>query len=157
MAPSELQQQFAGKFRAGMGAEAIKELLKRVDVEVLSGEMREKMKVDASQQKRIKFAKTAPVFSPWPPPAEAHTPLGFNSGENVFLSAEAWTRRVRQRPSSRAGMSRHCKWNSKSAAGVRRIKSLDILRMGHGFPRSWRIALFSTPKPIRRLSQVVTL
>src|SRR6266516_2769936 len=44
----ELQQQFAGKFRAGMGAEAIEELL-------------EKMKSDPSQQKRVKYAKRLKV------------------------------------------------------------------------------------------------
>src|SRR5947207_1227112 len=57
----ELQQQFAGKFRAGMGAEAIKELLKKVHVETLSVELREKMKTDASAQKRIKYAKRLKV------------------------------------------------------------------------------------------------
>ncbi len=51
----ELQKDFAGKFRAGMGAEAIKELLRRVDVEKLSEELREKMKTDPSLQKRIKL------------------------------------------------------------------------------------------------------
>src|SRR4051795_8581747 len=44
-------------FKAMMGAEAIKELLRRVEVEKLSEELREKMKVDPSLQKRIKFAK----------------------------------------------------------------------------------------------------
>jgi DNA-directed RNA polymerase subunit beta' len=57
----ELQQEFSGKFRAGMGAEAIKELLKRVDIETLSVELREKMKSDPSQQKRIKYAKRLKV------------------------------------------------------------------------------------------------
>ena len=38
----ELQKEFPGQFRAQMGAEAIKELLKRVDVEKLSEELREK-------------------------------------------------------------------------------------------------------------------
>src|SRR5205807_5885737 len=57
----ELQQQFAGKFRAGMGAEAIKELLKRVQTEALAEEMREKMKSDPSQQKRVKYAKRLKV------------------------------------------------------------------------------------------------
>jgi DNA-directed RNA polymerase subunit beta' len=56
-----LQQEFSGKFRAGMGAEAIKELLKRVNVESLSVELREKMKADPSLQKRIKFAKRLKV------------------------------------------------------------------------------------------------
>ena len=57
----ELQKDFPGQFRAQMGAEAIKELLKRVDVEKLSEELREKMKVDPSLQKRIKYAKRLKV------------------------------------------------------------------------------------------------
>src|SRR5437762_6316369 len=57
----ELQQQFGGKFRAAMGAEAIKELLKRVETEALAEEMREKMKSDPSQQKRVKYAKRLKV------------------------------------------------------------------------------------------------
>ena len=40
-----------------MGAEGIKELLKKVDVEALSEEIREKMKTEPSQQKKLKFAK----------------------------------------------------------------------------------------------------
>ena len=40
-----------------MGAEGIKELLKKVDVETLSLEIREKMKTEVSQQKKLKFAK----------------------------------------------------------------------------------------------------
>ncbi|HUJ33545.1 MAG TPA: DNA-directed RNA polymerase subunit beta' [Candidatus Acidoferrum sp.] len=58
----ELQREFAGRFTAGMGAEAIKELLRRVDVETLSEELREKMKVDPSLQKRIKYAKRLKVL-----------------------------------------------------------------------------------------------
>jgi DNA-directed RNA polymerase subunit beta' len=57
----QLQQEFPGKFRAGMGAEAIKELLKRVDVDSLAEELREKMKTDPSQQKRVKYAKRLKV------------------------------------------------------------------------------------------------
>ncbi len=57
----QLQQEHAGKFRAGMGAEAIKELLKRVDIETLSEELRVKMKSDASAQKRIKYSKRLKV------------------------------------------------------------------------------------------------
>ena len=53
----QLDQEFAGKFVAMMGAEGIKELLKIVDVEGLSEEMRERMKVETSQQKKLKFAK----------------------------------------------------------------------------------------------------
>ncbi len=57
----QLQQEHTGKFRAGMGAEAIKELLKRVDVEALAEELREKMRSDPSQQKRVKYAKRLKV------------------------------------------------------------------------------------------------
>ena len=53
----KLHQEYSGKFTAMMGAEAIRELLKRVHVEQLCGEMREKMKVEVSQQKRLKYAK----------------------------------------------------------------------------------------------------
>jgi len=49
------------KFRAQMGAEAIKELLKRVHVERLAGEMREKMRTETSAQKKLKYAKRLKV------------------------------------------------------------------------------------------------
>jgi len=58
----DLQREFPGRFRAAMGAEAIKELLRQVDIEKLSEELREKMKVDASLQKRIKYAKRLRVL-----------------------------------------------------------------------------------------------
>src|SRR5947209_18512474 len=44
-----------------MGAEAIKEILKRVEVEELSIELREKMKNETSLQKRLKYAKRLKV------------------------------------------------------------------------------------------------
>jgi len=50
-----------GSFRAQMGAEAIKELLRRVDVEVLASELREKMKREQSVQKKLKYAKRLKV------------------------------------------------------------------------------------------------
>jgi DNA-directed RNA polymerase subunit beta' len=53
----QLDTEFPGKFVAMMGAEGIKELLKKVDIEGLSEEMREKMKTETSQQKKLKFAK----------------------------------------------------------------------------------------------------
>ena len=53
----QLDQEFPGKFVAMMGAEGIKELLKKVDVEQLSEEIRERMKTETSQQKKLKFAK----------------------------------------------------------------------------------------------------
>jgi DNA-directed RNA polymerase subunit beta' len=53
----QLDQENPGKFVAMMGAEGIKELLKKVDVEALSEEIRERMKTESSQQKKLKFAK----------------------------------------------------------------------------------------------------
>ena len=53
----QLDTEFAGKFVAMMGAEGIKELLKKVDVDSLSLEIRERMKTEVSQQKKLKFAK----------------------------------------------------------------------------------------------------
>ena len=44
-----------------MGAEAIKELLKRVNVEKLAGELREKMRAEPSAQKKLKYAKRLKV------------------------------------------------------------------------------------------------
>jgi len=59
----ELDQQYRPSgFKAMMGAEAIKELLKRVDTENLSGELREKMRNETSLQKRLKFAKRLKVI-----------------------------------------------------------------------------------------------
>ncbi|MGH9358509.1 MAG: DNA-directed RNA polymerase subunit beta' [Terriglobia bacterium] len=57
----QLQQEYPGKFQARMGAEAIKELLKRADIATLGVELREKMRTDPSQQKRVKYAKRLKV------------------------------------------------------------------------------------------------
>ena len=56
-ASAQLDQEFPGKFVAMMGAEGIKELLKKVDVEALSEKFARRMKTEASQQKKLKFAK----------------------------------------------------------------------------------------------------
>ena len=53
----QLDTEHPGKFVAMMGAEGIKELLKKVDVDALSQEIRERMKTEVSQQKKLKFAK----------------------------------------------------------------------------------------------------
>src|ERR1700750_3245069 len=53
----QLDQEFPGKYVAMMGAEGIKELLRKIDVEALSIEIRERMKTEASQQKKLKYAK----------------------------------------------------------------------------------------------------
>jgi DNA-directed RNA polymerase subunit beta' len=44
-------------FKAMMGAEAIKELLKRVEIQELSIELRERMKTETSLQKKLKYSK----------------------------------------------------------------------------------------------------
>src|SRR5216117_172625 len=49
------------RFKAQMGAEAIKELLKRVNIERLAVELREKMRTEQSAQKKLKFAKRLKV------------------------------------------------------------------------------------------------
>ncbi len=49
------------KFKAQMGAEAIKEMLRRVNVERLAEEMRERMRNETSAQKKLKFAKRLKV------------------------------------------------------------------------------------------------
>jgi DNA-directed RNA polymerase subunit beta' len=58
----ELDQQYRPSgFKAMMGAEAIKELLKRVEVNELAIEMRERMKTETSLQKKLKYAKRLKV------------------------------------------------------------------------------------------------
>jgi DNA-directed RNA polymerase subunit beta' len=49
------------KFKAQMGAEGIKELLRRVNVERLAEELRERMRNETSAQKKLKFAKRLKV------------------------------------------------------------------------------------------------
>jgi DNA-directed RNA polymerase subunit beta' len=53
----QLDQEFPGKFISMMGAEGVKELLRRLDIESLSLELREKMRTETSAQKKLKFAK----------------------------------------------------------------------------------------------------
>ncbi len=53
----QLDTEFPGKFVAMMGAEGVKELLRKIDVESLSQEIREKMKTETSAQKKLKYAK----------------------------------------------------------------------------------------------------
>ncbi|MDP1570711.1 MAG: DNA-directed RNA polymerase subunit beta' [Vicinamibacterales bacterium] len=49
------------KFKAQMGAEAIKELLKRVNIEKMAVELRDRMRTETSTQKKLKFAKRLKV------------------------------------------------------------------------------------------------
>src|SRR5574341_1482213 len=55
------REEWGHKFKAQMGAEAIKELLRRVSVERLATELREKMRTETSAQKKLKFAKRLKV------------------------------------------------------------------------------------------------
>jgi len=55
------REDYPGRFRAQMGAEAIKDLLKRIDVEQLSQELRDRMKAEPSAQKKLKYAKRLKV------------------------------------------------------------------------------------------------
>jgi DNA-directed RNA polymerase subunit beta' len=57
----EYRSQHGEGFKAQMGAEAIKELLKQVDVEALAVELRHAMKHETSSQKRTKIAKRLKV------------------------------------------------------------------------------------------------
>ncbi len=49
------------RLRCAMGAEAIKELLRRVDIETEALELRERMRTETSVQKKVKFAKRLKV------------------------------------------------------------------------------------------------
>src|SRR5690349_5527836 len=55
------REEWQHRFKAQMGAEAIKELLKRVNVDRLAIELRDKMKTETSAQKKLKFAKRLKV------------------------------------------------------------------------------------------------
>src|SRR5688500_7654569 len=55
------REDFGNKFKAQMGAEAIKELLRRVNIEKLAEELRVKMRNESSVQKKLKFAKRLKV------------------------------------------------------------------------------------------------
>ncbi len=56
-----LQAEYPGRFEAMMGAEAIKELLKMVDVDALAIDLRFRMKNETSQLKRLKYSKRLKV------------------------------------------------------------------------------------------------
>jgi DNA-directed RNA polymerase subunit beta' len=57
----EFQDRFPDGFTAAMGAEAIKELLARLEIDTLAVTLRESMRSETSQQKRLKFAKRLKV------------------------------------------------------------------------------------------------
>ncbi len=58
-----LREEFGESFVAKMGAEAIRELLRKLNIDELAKEMRARMKTEKSVQKRIKFAKRLKVSS----------------------------------------------------------------------------------------------
>jgi DNA-directed RNA polymerase subunit beta' len=55
------REDYGHKFKAQMGAEAIKELLKHVRIEELAEELRVKMRAETSAQKKLKYAKRLKV------------------------------------------------------------------------------------------------
>ena len=58
-------KEFSGKFTAGMGGEAVRELLKKIDIEALSKSLREEMKEvtsDAARKKLTKRLKVVEAF-----------------------------------------------------------------------------------------------
>ena len=55
------REDHGNRFKAQMGAEAIKELLKRVNIEKLAEELRVKMRSESSVQKKLKYAKRLKV------------------------------------------------------------------------------------------------
>lgn len=57
----ELMRDYPYQFVAKMGAEAIKELLMKVDVQELVDELRQKMREETSQQKKLKYSKRLKV------------------------------------------------------------------------------------------------
>ncbi len=56
-----LTQEYPGQFVAKMGAEAIKELLMKINIAELVEDLRGKMKEETSQQKKLKFSKRLKV------------------------------------------------------------------------------------------------
>ncbi len=57
----ELMQEYPHQFVAKMGAEAIKELLMKINIPELVTELRAKMKEETSQQKKLKYSKRLKV------------------------------------------------------------------------------------------------
>jgi DNA-directed RNA polymerase subunit beta' len=53
----QLDQEIPGQFVAMMGAEGIKELLKKLELNSMAEELRKKMKEETSLQKKLKFAR----------------------------------------------------------------------------------------------------
>ncbi len=58
----EAQEKYGDDFKASIGAEAIKTLLVRINIKKEAESLRELMKVDASQQRKLRYAKRLRVF-----------------------------------------------------------------------------------------------
>ncbi len=56
----DMREKYEDDFRAGMGAEAVKELLEQIDLEELSNQLREELKT-ASSQKKLRLVKRLEV------------------------------------------------------------------------------------------------
>lgn len=58
----EAREKWGNKFEAGMGAESIKKLLEKIDIDKETEKLRRAMKKEHSQQKRLRYAKRLRVF-----------------------------------------------------------------------------------------------
>ncbi|MGB4704972.1 MAG: DNA-directed RNA polymerase subunit beta' [Candidatus Saccharicenans sp.] len=58
----EAREKWGNKFEAGMGAEAIKKLLEKIDIDKETEKLRRAMKKESSQQKKLRYAKRLRVF-----------------------------------------------------------------------------------------------
>ncbi len=68
---------YGGKFRAGIGAEAIRDLLRKIDIGTLAARLREQLKVETSIQKKKKLTKRLKVV-------EAFRKSGSNPDHMIF-------------------------------------------------------------------------
>ncbi len=58
----DAQEKYGDDFKASIGAEAIKTLLERININKEADALKELMKVDASQQRKLRYAKRLRVF-----------------------------------------------------------------------------------------------
>ncbi|MGD8535020.1 MAG: DNA-directed RNA polymerase subunit beta' [Candidatus Aminicenantes bacterium] len=58
----DAQEKYGDDFKASIGAEAIKKLLERINIKKEAESLKELMKVDASQQRKLRYAKRLRVF-----------------------------------------------------------------------------------------------
>jgi len=58
----EAQEKYGDKFKASIGAEAIKVLLERIDINKEADKLRKLMKKETSQQRKLRYAKRLRVF-----------------------------------------------------------------------------------------------